>query len=36
MNMLPLVVVLSHMMRVPEIKDPAFRENLTQILKLGP
>lgn len=36
MNMLPLVVILSHMMQVPEIKNPAFRENLAHILKLGP
>jgi hypothetical protein len=36
MNLLPLVVILAHMMRVPEIKNPAFRENLTHILKLAP
>lgn len=36
MNLLPLVVILAHMMRVPEIKDPAFKENLSYILKLGP
>lgn len=36
MNLLPLVVILSHMKRVPEIKDAAFRENLDHILRLGP
>ena len=36
MNFLPLVVILSHMMKVSEIKDPAFRENLDSILKLAP
>lgn len=36
MNLLPLVVILAHMMRIPEIKDPAFRENLTSILKQAP
>lgn len=36
MNLLPLVVILSHMMRVPEIKNPAFKENLSLILKLAP
>ena len=36
MNLLPLVVILAHMMRVPEIKNPAFRENLAHILKLAP
>lgn len=36
MNLLPLVVILAHMMRVPEIKKPAFHENLSHILKLAP
>jgi hypothetical protein len=36
MNLLPLVVILSHMMKVSEMKDPAFRENLDCILKLAP
>ena len=36
MNLLPLVVILAHMMRVPEIKNPAFRENLAHVLKLAP
>jgi hypothetical protein len=36
MNLLPLVVILSHMMQVPEIKNPAFKENLSFILKLAP
>lgn len=36
MNLLPLVVLVSHMMQIPEIKDPAFRENLSHILKLAP
>jgi hypothetical protein len=25
MNLLPLVVILGHMMRAPELKDPAFK-----------
>lgn len=36
MNLLPLVVLVSHMMGLEEIKDPAFQENLHFILKLAP
>ena len=36
MNMLPLVVILSHMMNEDMIKDPAFKANLSSILRLAP
>lgn len=36
MNLLPLVVICSHMKQVDEIKNPAFKENLAYILKLTP
>lgn len=36
MNMLPLVVILSHMKQISEIKNPVFKENLSYILKLTP
>ena len=36
MNLLPLVIIVSHMMQIEEMKDPAFKENLSIILKLAP
>ena len=36
MNMLPLVVILAHMMQEETIRDPAFKENLSSILRLAP
>ena len=36
MNLLPLVVILAHMMQEKKVKDPSFKENLGNILRLAP
>ena len=36
MKLLPLVVILSHMKQISEIKNPVFKENLSYRLKLTP
>jgi hypothetical protein len=36
MNLKPLLLILGHMFRKPEVKDPIFAESIDELLKLTP
>lgn len=36
MNLKPLLLILGHMFRKPEVKDPIFAESMDELLKLTP
>ena len=36
MNLKPLLLILGHMYRKPEVLDPIFAESMEELLKLSP